>query len=190
MITQYSHGINTEAKPSNNVIDIYKKWSAEEIRAALQPNRMSLVNICINLDHGFNVGSIIRASNCFLAKETYVVGRKRFDRRGAVGSTHVERVYHADTFDEVLEILHPLGYSIFAVDNIPEYNPQNIFDADIPMKSAFVYGSECDGLPQEIIDKCDEMIYIRQDGSIRSLNVAQAAACVCCEYSRRYRMKG
>lgn len=58
------------------------------------------------------------------------------------------------------------------------------------MKSAFVYGSECDGLPQEIIDKCDEMIFIRQDGSIRSLNVAQAAACVCCEYSRRYRMKG
>lgn len=190
MITQYSHGINTEAKPSNNVIDIYKKWSAEEIRAALQPNRMPLVNICINLDHGFNVGSIIRASNCFLAKETYVVGRKRFDRRGAVGSTHVERVYHADNFDEVLETLRPLGYSIFAVDNIPEYNPQNIFDADIQMKSAFVYGSECDGLPQEIIDECDEMIYIRQDGSIRSLNVAQAAACVCCEYSRRYRMKG
>lgn len=188
MITQYSHGINVEANPSNNVIDIYKKWSAEEIRAALQPNRMPLVNICINLGHGFNISSIIRASNCFLAKETYIVGRKRFDRRGAVGSTHIENCYHADTFDEVLEILHPLGYTIFAVDNIPEYNPKNLFDADIPVKSAFVYGSEGDGLSKDIIDKCDEMIFIRQTGSIRSLNVAQAAACIMSEYTRRYRM--
>ena len=189
MITQYSHGINTEANPSNNVIDIYKKWSAEEVRASLQPNRTSLVNICLNLDHGFNVGSIIRASNCFLAKETYVVGRKRFDARGGVGSKKYERVYHADTLDEVLEVLHPLGYTIFAVDNVEEYNPQNIFDADIPMKSAFVYGSEGDGLPKDAIDKCDEMVYIRQYGSIRSLNVAQAAACCMMEYSRRYQMR-
>lgn len=189
MITQYSHGINTEANPSNNVIDIYKKWTAEEIRAGLQDSRTPLVNICMNLDHGFNVGSIIRASNCFLAKETYVVGRKRFDRRGAVGATHIERCYHADAIDEVLDILYPLGYTIFAVDNIKEYNPKNIFDADIPMKSAFVYGSESDGLPKEVIDKCDEMIYIRQYGSIRSLNVAQCAACCMMEYSRRYQLR-
>lgn len=188
MITKYSHGINQEANPKNNVIDIYKKWAADEIRADLQTNRLPLVNICLNLDHGFNVGSIIRASNCFLAKETYVVGRRRFDRRGAVGATHFENVYHADTIDEVFDVLYPLGYTIFAVDNVMEYNPENIFDADIPMKSAFIYGNEGDGIPKDVLDKADKMVYIRQDGSIRSLNVAQAAACVMFEYSRRYRM--
>lgn len=190
MITKYGYDTSFCNSAKRNVINQYKQWTDKEIQADLQDKRLPIVSIFMNLNYNINIASGIRANNAFLGKEVYIVGRRKWDRRGTCGCHRYEHVYHADTFDEVLEILHPLGYTIFAVDNIPEYNPQNIFDADIPMKSAFVYGSECDGLPQEIIDKCDEMIFIRQDGSIRSLNVAQAAACCMMEYSRRYRMKG
>ena len=190
MITKY--GYNTEfcETAKRNVIDAYKQWTDEEIKADLQKNRLPIVSIFMNVGYNINIASGIRAHNAFLGKEVYIVGRKKWDRRGAISTHRYETVYHADDFDEVLEILHPLGYTIFAVDNIQEYNPKNIYDADIPMKSAFVYGNECDGLSKEIIDKCDEMIYIRQYGSCRSLNVAQSAACCLMEYSRRYRMKG
>lgn len=186
MITQYSYGLNTQASQNNNVVDIYKRWTAEEVRADLQEDRGGLVNVCLNLTHDFNKSSIIRAANCFLADSTYVVGRKRFDTRGAVGATHYEHVYHADTLGEVIDKLHEDGYHVFAVDNVMEYSPTSLWEADIPYKSAFVYGEESLGLSREAIEMCDSMVYVRQRGAIRSLNVAQAAACVMAEYTRRY----
>ena len=188
MIDKYGYDTSFCDLMKRNVINQYKQWTDEEIQADLQDKRLPIVSIFMNLNYNINIASGIRANNAFLGKEVYIIGRKKWDRRGSCGCHRYEHVYHADTFDEVLEVLRPLGYTIFAVDNITEYNPKNLFDADIPMKSAFVYGSEGDGLSKDIIDKCDEMIFIRQTGSIRSLNVAQAAACIMSEYTRRYRM--
>lgn len=187
MITQYSYGLNTKASQNNNVVDIYKKWNAEEVRADLQNRRTDLVNIVCQSRSDLNTSCVIRSSNAFLAKETYVVGRKKIDARGGVGAGHYEKCFHADTLKEVVDKLHGLGYTVFAVDNIMEYKPENLWDADIPKKSAFVYGNESVGLSQEDIELTDRMVYIHQDGAIRSLNVACAAACVMAEYSRRYR---
>lgn len=187
MITQYSYGLNTKAAQSNNVIDIYKTWNAEEVRADLQNRRTALVNIVCQSRSDLNTACVIRSSNAFLAKETYVVGRKKIDSRAAVGCGHYEKTFHADTLKEVVDKLHGLGYIVFAVDNIMEYGPENLWDAEIPEKSAFVYGNESHGLSQEDIELTDKMVYIQQDGSVRSLNVACAASCVMAEYSRRYR---
>lgn len=187
MITQYSYGLNVKASENNNVIDIYKKWNAEEVRADLQPRRTQLVNIVCQSRSDLNTSCVIRSSNAFLAKETYVVGRRKIDARGGVGMNHYERVFHADTLKEVIDKLHKDGYTVFAVDNIMEYGPENLWDAEIPEKSAFVYGNESHGLSQEDIEKTDRMIYIQQDGAVRSLNIACAASCVMAEYSRRYR---
>lgn len=187
MITQYSYGLNTRASQNNNVVDIYKKWNAEEVRADLQDRRTDLVNIVCQSRSDLNTACIIRSSNAFLAKETYVIGRKKVDPRGAVGMNHYEKVFHADYLKEVVDKLHDLGYTIFAVDNIMEYAPKNLWDANIPKKSAFVYGNESVGLTQEDIELTDKMVYIQQDGAVRSLNVACAATCVMAEYSRRYR---
>ena len=104
MITQYSFGLNTHASKNNNVKDIWKTWSCEEIRADLQPNRSAMINICQNLTSDFNKGTIIRSHNAFLGKSVYIVGKRKYDKRGAVGTYHLETVYHADTFEEVSEV--------------------------------------------------------------------------------------
>lgn len=186
MIEQYSFGLNAAASKNNNVIDIYKKWTAEEVRADLQAGRSELVNICMNLTHDFNKSSVIRAANAFLAKETYIIGRRRYDKRGGVGMHHYETVFHADSFNEVYSKLKTMNYTFVAVDNIEEYNPINIRHAIFPPRTAFVFGEENKGLSKEVIDLCDMMVYIRQRGAVRSLNIAQAASCAMYEYFSRY----
>lgn len=186
MIEKYSYGQNKCPSEKANVIERFKKSRAEEIRADLQENRSEAVMICHNLDYNINIGSVIRANNAFLGKEVYVVGRRKIDRRSSVGCMHYENVYHADTFEEVFEHLHKQGYTILAVDNIEAYNPTDISEYSFPRKTAFVFGNEGDGLPEEVIKQTDDMVFIQQKGSVRSLCVAQAAAVALYEYGRNY----
>ena len=187
MITKYSHGTELPSNASSNLIDIYKSWTDAEIRADLQPHRSDLVMVYQNIGHDFNKASAIRSGNAFLNKESFIVGHRNYDKRGTCGTHHYEHVFHADTFDEVFQALKANGYTIYAVDNISSYNPQNILDCDFPKKSAFVMGEEQKGLDDETIRKCDGMVFIEQFGSVRSMNVACAASCIMFEYSRRYR---
>ena len=72
MIEQYSHGIHTEANLSNNVIERYKAWDAEEVRADLNPNRTELVTVFQNIGYNINIACAIRSNNAFLGKEVYI----------------------------------------------------------------------------------------------------------------------
>lgn len=187
MIKPYSYGENTIASKFNNVIDEYKTWQAEEIRADLQPRRTQMVSVFENFDHNINIACGIRSNNAFLGKEVYVTGRRRFNRKGTVGTSHLETCYSAETTKEVIDYLHSLGYTVFAVDNIMEYNPENIYDINFPKKSAFVFGQESCGLSKDALDNCDRMVYIQQFGSVRSLNVACAASILMYEYTKQWR---
>lgn len=171
-----------------NVADLYKNSTLEEVRADLDKRRLPLVNICMNLTSDFNKGSVIRANNVFLGRAVYLVGKRKYNRVGAVGTHLYEHVFQSETLEEVLDFLRNEGYTIFGVDNQPEYNPVNIWDAELPLRSAFLYGEEQAGLSLEALALCDQVVYIHQEGSVRSLNVAQAAACVMSEYSRRHRL--
>ena len=187
MITKYSQGQMMIDSRKANVIDLYKKMRSDEIKADLQKNRSDVVLILQHIQYNINIGSAIRSNNAFLGKEVYVVGRRKYDIRSCAGTNHYENVYHADTLQEVIEYLHSLGYTIYAVDNIMEYNPVNLFDEELPKKSAFVFGEEGTGLSKEEIEMCDKMLYIGMYGSVRSLNVASAATVVEYEYSKQWR---
>ena len=186
MITQYSHGAESLSNATSNVLDLYREYTDEEIRACLQPRRTDLVMVYQNLTHDFNKSSAIRSGNAFLVRGSYLVGRRQYDKRGTVGTHHFEHVWHADSFQEVIAHLKDYGYKIYAVDNQPEYHPENILSCSFPITSAFVMREEQRGLDRETIDLCDGMVYIQQFGSVRSMNVACAASCIMLEYSRRY----
>ena len=186
MITKYSYGQNVCKSTKNNVIERYKESCAAEVRADLMKNRSNMVLICENLDYNINIASAIRANNAFLNKEVYIAGRRKYDSRGACGTNHYENIYHADTVKEVIDKLHKDGYTVYAVDNVPEYNPQNIWDVNFNRNSAFLMGNEGDGISPESAKLCDGCIYVQQYGSVRSLNVAQCAAVISYEYRRRF----
>jgi len=187
-ITKYEISEDTLKAEGHNVVDSYKGLPIEDIRADLIAKRSQMINIYMNLSNDFNKASAIRASNVFLGKEVYLVGKRRYDRRGAVGTQNFETIFHADTFEEVFAKLKADGYTFFAVDNILEYEPKNLWDVEFPEKSVFVYGEEKLGLSAEVIEMCDDMIYIASQGSVRSLNVSAASSVIMAEYSRQHRM--
>lgn len=183
-ITDYD--FNDGGVISNNVVEKYKGMSKKQINSELDKDKSPMVNVFMNLAHDFNKSSGIRSSNAFRGREVIFVGKRKFDRRGAVGAHHYTTMKHAETFTEVYDYLKAQGYTIFAVDNTPQFNPKPIRDVKFPTKSAFVYGEESLGLPDDVIRMCKDdggLIYIRQHGSVRSLNVAQAASIVMHEYN-------
>lgn len=187
-ITPYPHN-DTENGQARNVSDAYKSMQTAEIRADLVTKRSPMVSIFMNLTNDFNKATGIRANNVFLGREVYMVGKRKYDIRGTVGSRHYETVYHAETLDEVVEKLHAEGYTVYAVDNIEKHNPKNLWDVEFPEKSAFVYGEENLGLSDEMIEMCDDMVFIASEGAVRSLNVATAASVIMSEYTRQNRAR-
>lgn len=186
-ITPYNVSLENESAANANVADMYKSWTTNEIRADLDSKRTPLVSVFMNLTHEFNKASGIRASNAYLGNHVYLVGRRKYNKKGTVGTHQYEHVSSANTLEEVVELLHNDGYTVFAVDNIYEYEPKNIWDVELPYKSAFVYGEEMRGLQPEEIALCDDMVYCQMYGSVRSLNVAQCSAVVMNEYSKQHR---
>ena len=182
-----TYNFDDSGNTPTNIADEFSNMTTEQIKSALEVGRSGMINVCMNLTSDFNKSSVIRSSNAFLGKEVILVGKRKFDRRGTVGAQHYETLKHSVEIEPVIEYLRENGYKIFAVDNIADYNPKAVYDVEMPEKTAFIYGEESNGLSREIIDMCDEMVYIPQYGSVRSINVAQAASIMMSEYNRRHR---
>lgn len=172
---------------NRNVSDNYKHIPLEMIRESLDEKRLPLVNIALNLTSDFNKSSIVRTANCFLGSEVYLVGKRRYDKRGTAGTHHYEHIYHSPEAKEVIDHLKDRGYTVFAVDNTDELAPEVVYSVDLPEKTAFLFGEEGTGIPVEIAKLCDKAVYIPQSGSARSLNVAVASGVMMSEYMRRHR---
>lgn len=172
---------------TRNVSDEYKRLPMEMIKQSLDEKRFPLVSIIGNESTDFNKSSVIRAANAYLADSVYLIGKRRYDRRGTVGAHHTEHIYHSQDWHEVFDHLRTQGYTVYAVENSPEYDPQVIYDVELPLKTAFVFGEENRGLSADVVEASDACVYIPQYGSVRSLNVSASAAVMFSEYSRRHR---
>ena len=182
---------------TRNVADEFKGMGTEIIRMSMQTRRVPAVNVAMNLTHDFNKASVLRSHEAHAFKEFVLVnkvneqdptnpaGVKKFNKRGTVGMNVYANLRHTTDWAGLFAEYRDEGYTIFAVDNIESYKPKSIDEAVMPVKSVFVYGEEGLGLSNEIIEACDEMIYIPQFGIPRSLNIAQAASIVMYEYARQ-----
>ena len=156
-----------------NVIDHYKYWHTDAIRADLDKRRHSFAVLTENLAHDFNIGTVIRNANAFLASEVWIAGRRSYDRRGAVGAYHYENISYAPTSAEVIKDYKLRGYTIVAMDNQDGAN--NIYSYDWPEKSLMIFGQEQIGISPEALALANDCLYIPQFGSVRSLNVGVAS---------------
>lgn len=161
---------------TRNIIDPYKYWETEAILADLDEKRNNFSVLCANVLGDFNIGTVVRNANAFLAKEVLIYGNRRWDRRGAVGTqryTHFKRFKPIDGIEIVKEYLRD-SY-IVGVDNVEGASPIHTFQWPSDKHVVLVFGEENSGIPQELLDLCDELVYIQQLGSVRSLNVGVAS---------------
>ncbi len=159
---------------SRNVIDGYRYWRLEAIRADLALRRSPLHVGIENLEHDLNIGSIVRTANAFNASGVHVVGRRRWNRRGAMVSDAYLDVHH-HTDPEALQMwARERGLVIVALENHPGAAPLEGFGW--PRDTLLLVGQEGPGLSVAALQVADHTVAITQHGSTRSLNVAAAAA--------------
>lgn len=158
-----------------NVVDQYRYWTLEAIVADLDLRRHPFHVAIENWGHDFNIGSIVRTANAFLAAEVHIVGRKRWNRRGAMVTDRYQHVrHHASVEDFVAWVKGREELRLIGVDNVPGSVPIETFD--IPESAVLFFGAESEGLSPEAIEACEAVVDIAQFGSTRSINAGAAAA--------------
>ena len=171
-----------------NVIDYYKNWEVEAIRGDLDTKRNNFTVIASNLENDFNIATLIRNSNAFLSKEVWIYGRKQYDRRGAVGTQNYTNFKHVkeinDIHDELVNLRNSYknGIKIVGVDNVKNSFPLAQYAWPHHQHIVMIFGQEKNGIPQELLDICDDIVYIKQYGSVRSLNVGTASGIAMYDY--------
>ena len=136
-----------------------------------------------NLDHDFNIGSIVRTANALGARRVHVVGRKRWNRRGAMVTDRYLPVDYQPEVGELVEHCSREGLTLVGVDNVE--GSIALEGVALPERACLVFGSEASGLSEEMIRACDKVVAITQRGSTRSMNVGHAAAIVMWAHASR-----
>lgn len=157
-----------------NVPDGYRYWSVEAIVADLDTRRLPLQVAIQNWEHDFNIGSIVRTANAFNVAAVHIIGRRRWNRRGAMVTNRYLHVHHHPTTEAFLAWLDEHDVVPIGVDNLPGSVP--LETAELPQQCCLVFGSEGPGLTDEMVAGCQELVAITQFGSTRSLNAGAAAA--------------
>lgn len=161
---------------SRNVVDGYRYWTMEAIVADLDTRRHGFHVAIENWQHDLNIGSIVRTANAFLAHTVHIVGRRRWNRRGAMVTDRYQHVVHHETIDDLEAFATAQGLPIIAIDNVPESVP--IERNPLPKACIVLFGQEGPGLSAEALAAAERVIDITQFGSTRSINASAAAAIV------------
>lgn len=160
---------------TRNLVDKFKGMSNEDIVAELDKSRVPLEVAIENLAHDFNIGTVVRNANAFNMARVHIIGKRKYNRRGAMVTDKYLHMDHFATVDEFIADAHARGMRVVAVDNNrPESKP--LQQTQLVPNSILVFGSESDGISQELLDKADQAFYIEQLGSTRSINVGCASA--------------
>jgi tRNA G18 (ribose-2'-O)-methylase SpoU len=152
-----------------NVIDKYRYWRVEAIVADLDTRRHEFAIAIENWKHDLNIGTVVRTANAFQANEVIIVGRRRWNRRGAMVTDRYQHVRHVPTAED----LAGLGYEVIAIDNLPGAVPLESFD--LPRNALLLFGQEGTGLSAEACEVASAVCSIAQYGSTRSINAGVAA---------------
>jgi tRNA G18 (ribose-2'-O)-methylase SpoU len=167
-----------------NVVDRYRYWRMEAIVADLDARRHPFAVAIENWQHDLNIGSIVRTANAFAAASVHIVGRRRWNRRGAMVTDRYQHVEHHPDVAAFVAAVRARGMAIVAVDNVAGAMPVERFA--IPERCVLLFGQEGPGLSDEARAAADALVEIPQFGSTRSINAGAAAAIVMHEWIRRW----
>jgi len=156
-----------------NVVDRYRYWTREAIIADLDERRHDFHVAIENWQHDLNIGTVVRTANAFLAAEVHIVGKRRWNRRGAMVTDRYQHVRHHPTVEEFAAYARGTGLIVIGIDNLPGSRP--IESVTLPRRCALLFGQEGPGLSDAARSACDQLFSIAQFGSTRSINAGVAS---------------
>lgn len=171
---------------TRNVVDGYRNWRMDAIRDDMRARSSALEVAIENLERDFNMGTIVRNANAFNVRRVHVIGRRQWNKRGAMKTdAYLDVVYHASP-QEFLDSI--AGKTLVAVDNIGETTP--LHRAVLPETSVLLFGSEKNGISDELLEAADMKVEIPQFGSTRSINVGVASGIVMYKWVEQHLLTG
>jgi tRNA G18 (ribose-2'-O)-methylase SpoU len=169
---------------SRNVADRYRYWRTEAIVEDLDARRHPFHVAVENWQHDLNIGAVVRNANAFLAAGVHIVGRRRWNRRGAMVTDRYQHVLHHSSVEDFASWARDEGVPVLGVDNLPGSVAIDAFE--LPRRCALLFGQEGPGLSDSAREVCEAVLAIRQFGSTRSINAAAASAVAMHEWVRRH----
>lgn len=157
-----------------NVVDAYRYWTVDAVVADLDARRHPFHVAIENWSHDMNIGSVVRSANAFLAAEVHIVGRRRWNRRGAMVTDRYQHVRHHADIAALAAWGRAAGLPLIGIDNVPGSVPLEGYD--LPRACVLLFGQEGPGLSDDARAACVDVLHIRQFGSTRSINAGAAAA--------------
>jgi tRNA G18 (ribose-2'-O)-methylase SpoU len=156
-----------------NVLDRYRYWRVEAIVAELDARRHDFHVAIENWQHDLNIGTVVRTANAFLAREVHIVGRRRWNRRGAMVTDRYQHVRHHPTVADLAAWAAAAALPIVGIDNLPGSKPLERYA--LPRRCVLLFGQEGPGLSRAARDSCGALYSIAQYGSTRSINAGVAS---------------
>ena len=167
---------------SRNLIDKFKGQSNEQVKAELDKSRTPLEIAIENVEYDFNIGSIVRTANSFNVKKVHIIGKKKYNRRGAMCTDKYLEIIHYPTIEDFLKTQK--SREIVAIENNTK-NAQSLNTKVFKPETTLIFGSENSGITPELLKTAHDIRYIESFGSTRSVNVGVAAGIAMYEYVRQ-----
>ena len=165
-----------------NLIDVFKNQPNDQIFATLAKTRTPLEIAIENLEHDFNIGSIVRTANSFNVAKVHIIGRKKYNRRGAMCTDKYLEIIHHPTLEAFLGTQE--NRELVAIENnTPRARP--LHEKHFHEHTTLIFGSENSGITEELLNIVTDVRFIESFGSTRSVNVGAAAAIAMYEYTRQ-----
>ena len=167
-----------------NVVDRYRYWSNAAVVADLDRRRHPFHVAIENWQHDFNIGAVVRNANAFLAAEVHIVGKRRWNRRGAMVTDAYQHIRHHVDIAALADWSAEQRLPMIGIDNLP--GSRSITDAEMPRACILLFGQEGPGLSEAARRHCDSVLHIPQYGSTRSINAGVASGIAMYEWVRRH----
>ena len=156
-----------------NVVDDYRYWSREAIVAELDSRRHPFHVAVENWEHDLNIGTVVRNANAFMAAGVHIVGRRRWNRRGAMVTDRYQHVTHHPDVADLVAWADTAGLDVVGIDNLPGSVP--LESTLLPKRCVLVFGQEGPGLSDAVREVATMVCSIAQYGSTRSINAGVAS---------------
>ncbi|CAB4899427.1 unannotated protein [freshwater metagenome] len=156
-----------------NVIDRYRYWKMQAIRDDLDGRRFTVHLAVENWEHDFNIGTVVRNANAFGAAAVHIVGRRRWNRRGAMMTDRYQHVYYHPSIEDLLQWAAHEQLEVIGIDNLDGSVP--LETVELPRSCVLIFGQEGPGLSEAAREACTRVCSIRMFGSTRSINAGVAS---------------
>jgi tRNA G18 (ribose-2'-O)-methylase SpoU len=167
-----------------NVVDAYRYWRREAIVSDVDSRRHPFHVAIENFQHDHNIGTVVRTANAFAAAEVHIVGRRRWNRRGAMVTDRYQHLRHHDDVSGLVTFAASHDLAVVAVDNTPGSEP--VETASLPRSCVLVFGQEGPGLSAGTQEAASLVVSIAQFGTTRSINAGVAAGIVMHAWVRQH----